>query len=71
MYNISLIHILKFIIYVIVEIINFVYTLGTGIVLVRYPLYVLTEAIVMFDVLFYLNVEGNVMNKYNNDKNNR
>jgi hypothetical protein len=42
MYNISMIHILKFIIYLIVEVINFVYTLGTGIALIKYPLYILT-----------------------------
>lgn len=67
MYNILIIHILKFIVYVIEETINLVYTLGTGIVLVRYPLYVLTEVIVLLDVLFYLN--GDVKSKNVKDKN--
>jgi hypothetical protein len=60
MYYLVLIHILKFMCYVCVEIINYAYTLGTGIALVRLPLYLLTEIVVFMDIFFYVDLQDSL-----------
>ncbi len=60
MHSIILSHIIKFICYSVVEIINFSFTLGTGISLIRLPLYILTEIIVLLDVFYQLNWKDGV-----------
>lgn len=60
LYYIVLVHIVKFICYFVVEAINFYFTLGSGVSLMRLPLYIVTEIIVLFDIVYYLNVKDGV-----------
>ena len=60
LYYLVLVHLVKFICYCVVQAINFYFTLGTGVSLVRLPLYILTEIIILFDIVYFLNVKDGI-----------
>ena len=53
-------HVVKFLCYFVVEAINLYFTLGSGVSLVRLPLYILTEIVVLFDIMYFLNLNDGV-----------
>lgn len=53
-------HVVKFLCYFVAEAINLYFTLGSGVSLVRLPLYILTEIVVLFDILYFLNLKDGV-----------
>lgn len=60
LYCLVLVHVVKFLCYFVVEAISFYYSLGSGLSLIRLPLYILTEIIVLFDIGYFLNVKDGV-----------
>ena len=60
LYLIVMVHVVKFLCYFVVEAINLYFTLGSGLSLVRLPLYILTEIVVLFDILYFLNLKDGV-----------
>jgi hypothetical protein len=45
----------KLVFYLIIEFINLFYTRGTGLAVIRTPLYLVVEVVLLFDVFYYLN----------------
>lgn len=45
----------KFTFYLVIEFINLLYTRGTGLAVIRTPLYLVVETVLFFDVFYYLN----------------
>ena len=48
-------HLGKFIFYIIMEIVNLFYTRGTGLMVIKTPLFIVIEIVLMVDVMYYLN----------------
>ena len=48
-------HIGKFIFYVVIELINLFYSRGTGLMVLKTPLFIVIELVLMLDVMYYLN----------------
>lgn len=57
----------KYIFYLVIEFINLFYTRGTGLAVIRTPLYLVVEATLLLDVFYYLNwkdsMRGETFNK--------
>ena len=45
----------KFVFYVVIELVNLFYTRGTGLMVLRTPLFIVVELVLVLDVMYYLN----------------
>lgn len=45
----------KFVLYLVIEVINIFFTRGTALMIIKTPLFLVVEVVLFFDILYYLN----------------